>query len=267
MVNSSVKNQSKTPTPTGLTDIAASTQKLETTVIHVGLAELKHLTKNARYMTADQLKRLTENLRRDGELTSYPLVYRPDKKLNPKFFDQSKGELVILSGNHRIEAAKNAGIEKTNAIEIKTRLPDERLLAIQLSHNSINGQDDPSALLGLYESLSLDEKLYSGLTDDDFEVEPIDVAGLAIGSVNYAELNLAFVPQDLKDVNAWLNTLEKQGRKNPTHVGRYDDFDELYNAVIAVKATCKVYNSAAAFAYMAQLAMERLEQIQSEKDG
>lgn len=243
-----------------------ASEKLETTVNYLPLTDLKHLTKNARYMTGDQLRRLVDNLKRDGELTSYPLVYRPDAKLNPDFYEQSQGELIILSGNHRVEAAREAGISHTNAIEIKTVLSDERLRAIQLSHNSINGQDDPSVLLNLYESLSLDEKLYSGLTDDDFDVEPIDVSGLGIGSVQYAEVTLAFIPHELKQVQKWMKSIEDQARKSPTLVAKYEDFDKFFETVVRVKKELKTYNSAIAFAMLCHLATERLDQLK-EKDG
>jgi hypothetical protein len=124
-------------TNSGLTSTQALNQKLETTINYLALDQIKHLTKNARYMTGDQLKRLVDNLKRDGELTSYPLVYRPDKKLNPDFYEQSEGELIILSGNHRVEAAREAGITHTNVIEIKTPLPDEPMLNLSMSLDSV----------------------------------------------------------------------------------------------------------------------------------
>jgi hypothetical protein len=267
---SSTEPKSKTKlqhssTKPGSTD-TQDLEKLETTVNRVAIADLKHLTKNARYMTGDQLRRLVENLRRDGELTSYPLVYRPDPNLNPDFYEQSKGELIILSGNHRVEAAREAGITHTNAIEIRSKVSDERLRAIQLSHNSINGQDDPSILLQLYESLSLDEKLYSGLTDDDFDVEPIDVSGLGIGTVKYAEVTLSFIPSEIEEVNRWMEDIEKAGRRNATLVSRYEDFDLFFETVVRVKQEQKVYNSAIAFATLVQLATERLDQLRAESE-
>jgi len=217
-------------------------------------------------MTGEQLRRLVENLKRDGELTSYPLVYRPDAELNPDFYQQSGGEMIILSGNHRVEAAREAGITHTNAIEIRSKVSDERLRAIQLSHNSISGQDDPSILLQLYESLSLDEKLYSGLTDDDFDIEPIDVSGLGIGTIKYAEVTLSFIPAEIEEVYRWLEDVEKAGRRNATLVSRYEDFDNFFETVVRVKQEQKVYNSAIAFATLVQLATERLDQLKIESE-
>lgn len=213
-------------------------------------------------MTGDQLRRLVENIRRDGVLTSLPLVYTPSKELNPDFWAQSKGAPIIVSGNHRVEAAREAGLTEIDVIELRTPVSDARLRAIQLSHNSIGGQDDQSILLELYESLDLDEKLYSGLTDDDFNVEPIDVSGLGIGSVKYAEVTLAFIPMELQEVEQWLQAINDQSRKSVTHVAAYRDFDAFFDAVVKVKTQCKVYNSAIALATMAQLAMERLTQME-----
>lgn len=217
-------------------------------------------------MTGDQLRRLTENIARDGELTSFPLVYKPDKKLNPDFYEQSQGELIILSGNHRVEAAKAAGLTHSNVIEIKTPLPDDRLRAIQLSHNSINGQDDPSVLLQLYETLSLDEKLYSGITDDDFNIDPIDVASLGCGKLTYAQVELAFLPTEVQDVKDWLDHLDKAGRGKDHLVAAYKDFDRFFDTVVRTKKQLQVYNSAIAFSMMVQLATERLDQLEEDQE-
>jgi hypothetical protein len=216
-------------------------------------------------MTGEQMRRLTENLKRDGVLTSYPLVYSPDERLNPDFYGQSKGKLIIVSGNHRVEAARNAGFDEIPCIRLLTHVPDARLRAIQLSHNSISGQDDQSVLQQLYDSLDLDEKLYSGLTDDDFNIEPIDLSGLGIGGVRYSEVTLAFIPRELDQVKSWLSSIEEQARKTPTLAARYEDFDQFFDAVVKTKTTLKVYNSAIAVAAMVSLAMERLEQLQAEE--
>lgn len=85
-------------------------------------------------MTGDQLRRLVENIRRDGVLTSLPLVYTPSAELNPDFFAQSGGAPIIVSGNHRVEAAREAGLEVIDVIELRTPVTDARLRAIQLSH-------------------------------------------------------------------------------------------------------------------------------------
>ena len=98
------------------------------------------------------------------------------------------------------------------------------------------------------------------------DIEPIDVSGLSIGTVKYAELKLLFLPQELDDVQDQLKEIEKAGRNNPILVAAYKDFDDFFNAVLRVKAEQAVYNSAIAFATLVELATERLDQLQAESE-
>ena len=242
-------------------------QRLETEIIDVDLDEISNLAKNARFMSGQQLRQLASNIKRDGALTSLPLLYKPDKVANPDFFEQSGGRPIIISGNHRVMAAREAGLRSCKAILITTQVSDSRLRAIQLSHNAISGQDDISILTQLYESLDLDEKLYSGLTDDDFDIEKVDVSGLGLGAIEYVEIVLAFLPQEIKPVEGWLKSIEDSGRKSETLVARYADFDEFIHTMSRVKLECKVTNSALAFSQMCMLANERIDQIVGERDN
>ena len=108
---------------------------------------LKPREKNARYMTNEQLERLTENVKRDGRLTSLPLVHT-----------LADGRLELISGHHRTLASIGAGFDQIEVIVITTELDDSRITALQLSHNAISGQDDKSILAGLYEALDLPER-------------------------------------------------------------------------------------------------------------
>lgn len=148
-----------------------SVEKLNTKITRYSFRDLVSIKnakghRNARYMTAQQHQRLVANIRRDGCLTSLPLVARcetdPDK-------------LLIVSGNHRVDAAREAGIEEIDCIEIIDLLPKKRLVAIQLAHNAIEGQDDQSVLKSLYDELSIEWQEYSGLTDDAFNLDDINV--------------------------------------------------------------------------------------------
>ena len=109
---------------------SGSSGSLQTRVIRAPLRELKLLEKNARYMKGAQFNRLVENVRRDGCLTSFPLVHREGDSL------------VVVSGNHRVRAAIEAGIEESDVIEATSPLTRQQFVALQLSHNAIAGQDD-----------------------------------------------------------------------------------------------------------------------------
>ena len=224
---------------------------LETRVYRCTLSELSHLQRNARYMTGEQLRRLQENIRRDGGLTSVPLIYRHEED----------NRIEILSGNHRVEAAVAAGIIEGWVMEILTRLTPERRVAIQLSHNSITGQDDPSQLKALYDELDLDWKQYSGLTDDAFKMDPLDLTGLSLAGPTYEEITLLFLPEQ---ADAFREAMQKFGKRKPTgerYAADLADWERLFDTIVKVKDSYKIMNTAIAMRRIIDLANERLAEL------
>ncbi len=71
-----------------------ATAALATAVVRVKLTDLKLIDKNARYMSGVTFNRLVENIRKDGCLTSLPLVHR-------------KGEAMMLSDTSNTSAAED----------------------------------------------------------------------------------------------------------------------------------------------------------------
>lgn len=214
---------------------------------------------NARYMTAQQMAQLVANLKRDGCLTSSVLVYR----INP---DDEKP--VVISGNHRQEAAVKAGLDSIPVIEIINRLSKGRIAAIQLSHNAIAGQDDLSLLQKLYDDLPLEEKLYTGLTDDDFEaLQPLDLSGLSVGQPEYQTVELLFFPAEQETFAQLIRTLKLNEQiKKQFWLADLKDFDKVFDAVVGTKDHKTIHNTALAFRAMAELALERLEQLAADAE-
>lgn len=209
---------------------------------------------NARFMTADQMRRLSDNLAKDDALTSVVCVY-PEKE---------SGKLAVLSGNHRVEAALKAGQELIPVLVIQTHIGMERRRAIQLSHNAINGQDDPNLLKHIYENLSLEYKAYSGLTDDHFKsLDKLDIDGLSIGAPQYEEISFLFLPNEKELFLQQIKDLEKAKDKRTVLFAAYDDYFRLFDALVAVKQFKNVFNNAVAIRLLADLAMERLEQLKA----
>lgn len=210
---------------------------------------------NARYMTADQMRRLSGNIKRDGATTSAVLIY-PDTETK---------KLVVLSGNHRVEAAKLAGQSVVPVMVIQNYLTPERRVSIQLSHNAITGQDDPNILGRLYESLSLEYKAYSGLTDDSFNVlEKLDIDSLSLGTPKYEEITLLFLPSEKEVFQKAVEIIDKSKATKTIHLAHYEEFGRLFDALVLVKERNNVFNSAVALRDLVDLAMERLEQLKAE---
>ncbi|EDW6358908.1 ParB/RepB/Spo0J family partition protein [Salmonella enterica subsp. enterica] len=220
---------------------------LEIEVITVNPAELKLLEKNAHYMEPGEFARLVDNIKKDGALTSTPVVYRG----------------VVLSGNHRVQASLKAGLETIAVINILSELNDDEQKAIQLSHNSINGKDDKNILRELFDSIeSLDMKLYSGLTDDDFKISDIEVESLSFIQPSYEDMVIAFLPEEKA---LFVEALEKIGKKAKDKLilaGSHTDFNNVFQAVITTKSQLNIINTAEAFKAMSQLAMEKLKEME-----
>jgi len=206
-------------------------------------------------MTDAMFSQLVENIRKDGCLTSVPLVY------------EENGKLEVLSGNHRVMAAIKAGVEEADVMEIMTRLTAEQRVAIQLSHNAIAGQDDPSILAELWADLDFALKEYSGLTEEDLAgITEIDATGLTVEAPSYEEIVLAFLPEEKKAFVELLGRIQEAKRKARWIVAHYDDFARLFDAIIAVKSKLDIHNGAVALRVMADLAMERLAEMESRSD-
>ena len=223
-----------------------SSASLQTRVIKARLSDLKLLEKNARYMKGPQFERLVENIRRDGVLTSFPLVHREGEALE------------VISGNHRVSAAIKAGIEELDVIEVTTPLTRQQFVALQLSHNAIAGQDDPNILRSLYDELDFGWKEYSGLTDDAFDIEDLDASVLRVEQPFYEELTISFLPGDADVFGGWLDKIGSSKRAGERLVGLYEDFRVFFDQLLAVKAAKDVRNTAVALRLMAELAGQAL---------
>lgn len=239
-------------------------QGLETRIRRVAPASLRLLEANARYMPATEYRRLVDNLRADGCLTSLPLVAAAGDA--PLCDGADPADLEVLSGNHRTMAAAEAGLAEIEVLEIVTPLSAERKVAIQLAHNRIVGLDDPGVLLKLYERLDLDLKAYSGLCDDDFKVEELDISALAIGAPQYEELLLTFLPEDRKAFQECVERIAKSTRTRGHLLAAYGDFCRFFDAVVRVKEATDIHNVSIAVRRLAELACERLDQLEAEAE-
>ncbi len=102
------------------------------------------IDKNARFMSQTTFNQLVENIRKDGQLSSVPFcVEKPD------------GRFTVVAGNHRVQAAKMAGVTKVYAMIVpEDEITNDKLRAIQLSHNAISGEDDKEVLKQLMDEIT-----------------------------------------------------------------------------------------------------------------
>lgn len=151
---------------------------------------------------------------------------------------------------------------------IRNWVSRSRRVEIQLSHNAITGQDDASILQNLYEGLDLSGKLYSGLTDDAFKgLAELKLSGLGVGQPAYEELLISFLPADAEVFRANLAKIEKAAAKRRVGLAHIQDFDKVFDALIAVKEGRNVHNTALALLEMSELAVQRLAELDDDAEG
>lgn len=199
---------------------------------------------NARYFMPEVMRQLIENVKASGHLESVPLVYR--KASHP-------GRYFMISGNHRIDAAKAANLPFV-LVMIADTDDHDHVISKQLAHNAIVGKDDPVILSELFESIGkLELRIATGLND-------------AVAKLNYPSLNfklgatkqvlLLFVPEDLAEMHEQLDevadyllTLAIPSQADVMVVS-YELWDSFANAMRIVKKRDNIKSNSSAFLYL-----------------
>jgi hypothetical protein len=215
--------------------------------------DLVQLKENARYMKHEEFQRLVQNIREDGCLTSHPLVY-----------PEENGELIILSGNHRVAAAIEAGLEEIEWIQIEEHLTDAKKIAMQLSHNALVGHDDMDILKSLYEQIDdMNLKMYSGL--DDKTLELMDKASpdsIGEASLETKMVSLIFLPSDLEKAKEELEKATKLTASDERWLMYGKDYDNYMDSIEATQAAYGIKNTATAFSLIMDMFSRNIIQLQ-----
>lgn len=200
--------------------------------------DLTLLDVNARYMTHEQYMRLVENVRRDGALTSTPLVWH----------DRETDRRIVLSGNHRTKASIDAGLSRIGWLEIDQPLPRQRQVALQLSHNAVEGQDDPAILRELFDELEdVAAREYAGLDDKTLELlESVNVESLNEADLDYASLQLLFLPPERDAAEEAFEEAAAVAKHDARWLAGIGQYEPMLDALETAKSAYNVGNIATA---------------------
>lgn len=126
-------------------------------IAKVNIEELREQDLNARSMNSGMFERLTANIKSDNRLESLPFVAETDKGLE------------IVSGHHRVRACRSAGITEIYIILDDTGLDRNSIMSKQLSHNSLQGEDNQQLVKEIYAMIDDAEKKLAAYIDADME--------------------------------------------------------------------------------------------------
>jgi rRNA maturation endonuclease Nob1 len=225
---------------------------LHTEIRRLPLADLKPQPRNARYMRHEQFQRLVANLKRDGVLTSVPLV---DTELN------------LLSGHHRVKAALEAGIVEADVM-VAWRADGEpltrkQIVGLQLSHNSIAGEDDPATLKELYQELTdVESRSYSGLDDKTLKLlSQVDVGSLSEPNLDYTTVQIVFLPDELTAAEAALKDAKRLSDADVRWMAGLELHEETLAALAVTSAAYQVGNVATALGLILDVFRRHMDEL------
>lgn len=212
--------------------------------------------KNARYFEVDKFNQLVSNIKGDGALESAPLLYQNDEL-------KAQGKYEIISGHHRVEAAKAGGIPYLIAF-VRSDINRDQLVSKQLSHNALTGKDDQQILKELFDSIDdIDLKLASGLQN---EIDKVQYESLNFRLGTYKSFLILFTPPDLDEFNRVVDLMmESTDIRTDAEVrlASMDSHPEFVDKIQRIKKVENIKSNATALHRILMLAEEGLKNLES----
>lgn len=212
---------------------------------------------NANEMNGEDFATLCDNIGKSG-LSSVPCCYKKDN-----------GRFVMISGHHRLRACKKLHYKTIGILYCEeNELSRDEIIAIQLSHNSLHGQDNQSILKKLFEQIqSIDFKKFAHINID--EVTSISTDGIDIYAMkeNFV-FSIILYPNSFGCLDELFEDVREQAKKSDTIILANQEENEM--AFLKLQQEIgKQYNiksPSTTFAKLLELASERLIEIKKEHD-
>lgn len=197
--------------------------------------EIDFLEKNARFLTVELYRNLRENIKKDGQLSSVPFCWK-----------QENGRYLVLSGNHRIQAAHEAGIDEYLILYTDRPMQKSERISRQLSHNALAGQDDMVILKELWKEIDdVQAKFYSGLDDKVLKaMEQISLPPLSEIKLDFKTAAIVFLPDEKARLDKLFAEALALVHTKDVYLARYEDFDRYLDALGKTQASYNVKNVA-----------------------
>ncbi len=210
-------------------------ERISTKIITMNPRELKLLELNARYMKHEEYAKLVDNIKADGKLTSVPFACL-----------EEDGKYTVLSGNHRVMASIDAGLEEIAVMVTDDKLSKDKKIAIQLSHNAITGQDDASILKELYESIeSVDMKAYAGLDDEMLELlKKVNPVSISEANLEFQTVSVVFLPNELENARQVIEQANDLVMGDEAWYARFEEYDKWLDGLEVAGGAYGIKNTA-----------------------
>lgn len=212
---------------------------------------------NANEMSGEDFAALCDNIGKSG-LSSVPCCYKKDN-----------GRFVMISGHHRLRACKKLHYREIGILWCEeNELSKDEIIAIQLSHNSLHGEDNPSILKKLFEQIqSIDYKKFAHINID--EISPISNDGIDICALqeNFV-FTVILYPSSFEQLDGLFGDIREQAKKSDAVILANEEENEMLLLKLQkeIGSQFNIKSPSVSFAKLLELASERLIEIQNSDD-
>lgn len=186
------------------------------TVEFIPIAELREQDVNAQVMQPAEMNRLAENIKHRGQIESLPYCYQ-----------QEGGRVEIVSGHHRVRAARQAGLAEIPVLVDRKHMTRSELTAKQIAHNQLHGTPDEAILAQLVAMIDdVDDLLMTGLPEDWLPVPDKANSDLSVphADFDWRTITMVFLPEQAAGFKDALMLIEKGADVGVARSAQYEAF-------------------------------------------
>jgi hypothetical protein len=144
---------------------------------------------------------------------------------------------------------------------IDRELTRQEQVAIQLSHNAIEGKDDLVILKELWDEIGeIDLKLYAGLDSETLkELEKMEFATISEASPDFKQMIMLFLPEEISELKKVLADADMLFAGYQNFVLSRKHYDEVFRLILDVKDKYYIVSSPTAFMKVIEMARGYME--------
>jgi len=192
----------------------------------VHIDALREQDKNARAQSPEVFKQLAANIKGDAALESLPLtVIEKNAAQNEEFH--------IISGHHRTRAARAAGLTEVYVLAYEG-LSRSAVVAKQLSHNKLQGEDNPQIIKEIFNQIEeIEQRIASGIGDKDLLEKAKKVSNEDIQvMLNFEMVQLMFMPHQMEKFEQMVELIDKDASVGVVEMKSFNKFKKAVSKII-----------------------------------
>jgi hypothetical protein len=215
-------------------------------VAKVDINLIREQDKNARVMKPEMFRQLYENIKKRGTLESLPYCVLTDK-------------VEVISGHHRLRAAKEAGLKFIFVLLDTSGLNRSQIAAKQIAHNSLNGFDDQSMLREIAQMISDVDDMIESYIGKEILGEPLAELDKLISPIvnfDWKEVEFIFLPHQIKSLEKLVAATS--GSKAYIAAAHIDQYEKLIETLQLYQSFANIKNTGAAIHAMIETTLEQM---------